>query len=320
MAAGGAALVEHDRGTRGVSGAVAWPIKFQIGARTLFAVRRRLVRVPLELDDVLGGRVPVLPPLPTGAAGWSVTSLPEALVEAVRPGGGITYLRQRYTRYHTDLSGTHAGWLGGLSGNARSGLKRKTKKLAEANGGTLDVRTYRSGDEMAVFHALARGVAARTYQEKLLGAGLPDDPAFVAGMRAKAAAGEAFGWLLCVNDVAIAYLYCPMTGGDVRYDYVGHDPAWNDWSPGSVLHAEAFATLFADPAARRFDFTEGEGQHKRQFSSAGTACVDLLLLRPGWTNRALVAALRGFNQMVESAKTARDWPVVGRLVDRVRRG
>jgi hypothetical protein len=302
-----------------VTAAVPWPVKFQVGARTLFTIPRRLVRVPLELRDVLAGTVPVLPPLPAGADGWSVTSLPEAQAAAL-PTAGIAFVRQRYTRYHTDLTTGFDAWFAGLSGNARSNLKRRTKKLAEANGGTIDLRSYRTPDELTTFHALARQVAARTYQEKLLGAGLPETSAFVATMRAKAAAGEAFGWLLFVADQPIAYLYCPMEGGDVRYDYVGHDPAWGDGSPGGVLHLHAFRDLFADPAARRFDFTEGEGQHKRQFSSGGTPCVDVLLLRATVTNRATVAAVQAFDGAVAAAKRARAWPVVGKAIDRIRRG
>ncbi|WP_082443304.1 MULTISPECIES: GNAT family N-acetyltransferase [unclassified Sphingomonas] len=297
-----------------------WPLKFQIGARTLFSIRRRLVRVPLELSDVLSGQAPVLPPLPAGADGWSVTSLPEPLLDAVRSDSGFAFVRQRYTRYHTDLTIGFDAWFAGLSGNARSGLKRKAKKLAEANDGSLDVRTYRTAQEMAEFHGLARRVAARTYQEKLLGAGLPDTMAFRAAMQGKGAAREAFGWLLFVGGTPIAYLYCPMTAGDVRYDYVGHDPAWSEWSPGSVLHLEAFRTLFAESAALRFDFTEGEGQHKRQFSTGETPCADLLLLRGTLGNRATVTALKAFDDGVARVKRARDWPVVGPLVARVRRG
>lgn len=297
-----------------------WPIKFQIGARTLFSIRRRLVRVPLELSDVLSGEVPALPPLPPGADGWSVTSLPEPLLERMRPDSGFAFVRQRYTRYHTDLTIGFDAWFAGLSGNARSALKRKAKKLAEANEGALDVRTYRTAQELAEFHGIARRVAERTYQEKLLGAGLPNDIPFRAAMQGKGARGEAFGWLLFVGGTPIAYLYCPMTAGDVRYDYVGHDPSWSEWSPGSVLHMEAFRTLFDEPAAQRFDFTEGEGQHKRQFATGGTACADLLLLRGTVGNRATVKALRAFDGGVARVKRARDWPVVGPLLARVRRG
>ena len=41
-----------------MTSAQSWPLKFQIGARTLFSIRRRLVRVPLELRDVLSGDAP----------------------------------------------------------------------------------------------------------------------------------------------------------------------------------------------------------------------------------------------------------------------
>ena len=43
--------------------AIPSSLAFQIGARTLFKIRRRLVRVALSLDEVLAGRVPALPPL-----------------------------------------------------------------------------------------------------------------------------------------------------------------------------------------------------------------------------------------------------------------
>ena len=39
------------------------PLKFEIGARTLIAISRSLVRVPLSLDDAREGRLPQLPPL-----------------------------------------------------------------------------------------------------------------------------------------------------------------------------------------------------------------------------------------------------------------
>ena len=69
-------------------------------------------------------------------------------------------------------------------------------------------------------------------------------------------------------------------GDTVIYAHVGHDPAFNDLSPGAVLQLEAMRDLFDEGGFARFDFTEGEGQHKRQFATGGVACVDLLLLRP----------------------------------------
>lgn len=299
-----------------MSVAAPLPLKFQVGARTLFSLRRRLVRVPLSLADVLADKVPVLPPLGAGDDGYLVTSLPEALADAVTAGHrGIRVVRQRYTRYHADLTGDADSWWASLSANTRSGLKRKAKKA-----GRMTVRRWRTPEEMQAFHAVARRIAETTYQERLLGAGLPDTPAFVADMLAQAAAGRVRAWTLEIEGVPAAYLYCPVRGRDVIYEYVGHDPAFAALSVGTLLHVEALRDLCADFDCDRFDFTEGEGQHKRTLSSGGVACVDLLLLRRTLANRAAVAALAAFDRSVALGKRAIGAAGGGDWVRKLRRG
>ncbi len=298
-------------------------LKFQIGARTLATVARRLVRVPFSLDAVLASsaeKAPfALPALPDEADGYLVTSLPETMLAGLDGNGLIAVVRQRYVRYHVDLAAGEAVWLAGLSGSARSGIKRKAKKLAAANGGALDIRRYHDAAAFVVFHPLARTVSAATYQEKLLGSGLPDDAASVRELRSLADADRLRAWLLFVEGAPVAYLCCTADGESLRYDHVGHDPAHNDLSPGAVLQVEAMRDLFAETRFARFDFTEGEGQHKRQFSTAGTACVDVLMLRPTLANRATLAALRGFDGAMASAKWAATHPALARFARRIRR-
>jgi hypothetical protein len=313
-------MVEHDRGTGGVN-AVTLPLRFQVGARTLASISRQLVRVPLDLDAVIAGRLPALPPLPSGADGYHVTSLPDerhgAMTEA--KGDMIAFVRQRYTRYYADLTIGHDAYLAAMSSNTRSGLKRKAKKLAVASGGTLDVRRFRTPEEMSAFHGVARRISVTTYQEKLLGAGLPEDAGFVQRMYALAAADRVRGWLLYVGEVPAAYLYCPTEGGTVLYQYLGHDPAFNELSPGGVLQMEAMRDLFAEGGLTRFDFTEGEGQHKRQFSTGGVACLDMLLLRPSLGNRMTTLALGTFDRGVALAKGGVARFGLGDLAKRIRR-
>jgi CelD/BcsL family acetyltransferase involved in cellulose biosynthesis len=290
-------------------------LAFQIGARTLFRVRRRLVRVGLGLDAVLAGAVPKLPPIGRDGDGYLITSLPQAVLGGVTRDGMLAFVRQRYTRYHADLTIGYDAWWAGLSGNTRSSLKRKAKRF-----GSLDVRRYRTPDELEAFHALARGVAAKTYQERLLGAGLPDSTNFVREMLRDGAADAVRAWLLFLDGGPVAYLYCPIHHGVVLYAYVGHDPAQAELSPGTLLHLEAMRDLFAEQRFRLFDFTEGEGQHKRAFATGGTECADVLLLRPTLANRATLAGLRGFDAGVALAKRGvarmglKDW------AKRVRRG
>ena len=298
-------------------------LKFQIGARTLATVARRLVRVSFSLDAVLAssaGTAPfALPALPDEADGYLVTSLPETMLAGLDGNGLIAVVRQRYVRYHVDLAAGEAAWLAGLSGSARSGIKRKGKKLAAANGGALDIRRYHDAAAFAVFHPLARTVSAATYQEKLLGSGLPDDTASVRHLESLAANDGLRAWLLFIAGIPVAYLCCTADGTSLCYTYVGHDPAHNELSPGAVLQVEAMRDLFMEKRFARFDFTEGEGQHKRQFSTGGTACADVLLLRPTLANRVTVMALQTFDRAIATAKRGATHPTLATLAKKIRR-
>jgi CelD/BcsL family acetyltransferase involved in cellulose biosynthesis len=298
------------------------PLNFRIGARTLMAVQRDMVRVPLSLDEAREGRLPVLPPLPRDAHGYVVTSLPEDRLEAMVYASGrmIGFVRQKYTRYYADLTGGFDAYMAGLSGNARQAAKRKAKKIAQVSGGDLDIRAYRTPAELETFHDIARRIALRTYQEKLMGEGLPATPEFIRGMLTAAAGDRVRAWLLFIAGEPAAYLYCPAHGETLVYEYVGHDPAFNDLSPGAVLQMEAFRDLFDEQKFDRFDFTEGDGQHKRQYSTGGVPCVDVLLLRPSLTNRVTTAALGGFNKTVAGGKALVEAVGLEKLSKKLRRG
>lgn len=297
-------------------------LKFEIGARTLMKVQRSLTRVPLSLEEAREGRLPQLPPLPREAHGYSVTSLPadRQVAMAYAAGGMLPFVRQRYTRYWADLTGDFDDWFAGLSSNTRQQLRRKGKKIASESGGDLDVRAFRTPEELEAFHDVARRISLRTYQERLLGSGLPDTPEFLTEMVGQAAAGQLRAWLLYIAGEPAAYLYCPIEGDTVLYAHVGHDPAFNDLSPGAVLQLEAMRDLFDEGQFARFDFTEGEGQHKRQLSTGGVDCVDLLLLRPSLANRLTTVALGGFNRGVAGAKKLVNAAGLDRVSKKIRRG
>ena len=300
--------------TAPITFAVLMPLRFQIGARTLLALPRRFVRLAWSLDDVLTGREQRrLPPLGR-ADGYCLTSLPEAGLGAVATAGFIAHVRQRYLRHYVDLTMGRAAWEAGLSANTRQSIRRKARRLAGA-AGAPHVRVYRTPAEIRTFHALARPLSARTYQERLLDTGLPDMPELLA----TAAADDAVrAWLLFHEGVAIAYLCCGAEGDTLRYDHVGHDPDYAKLSPGAVLQAEALRGLFGDRFGR-FDFTEGEGQHKRQLATGAVPCVDLLLFRRTPANRAALLALAGFDRAVALAKRLAQRGLAKRLADRVRR-
>lgn len=227
-------------------------------------------------------------------------------------GGRIRYIPRRYKRFFVSLTGrTFADYLAGFSSKSRSTLKRKLKRFAQRSGGRVDFRTYRSPAEMEDFYRHARDISRHTYQEVMFDMGLPDDAAFREEMRAAAGQDRVRAFLVFVDDRPAAYLYCPCADGVVEYRFLGYLQEFRQLSPGTVLLLLALESLFEDPQARVFDFTEGskEGGHKEYFADGWRQCADVYFLRPSLPNALLVLC-----------HTACDYAsgYAGRLLDRLR--
>jgi len=289
-----------------------YPLKFQIGARTLFSIDRRLIRVPFSLDAALAGHMADLPPL-ADADGYAITSLPESLIGQAEGHGLHAHVRQRYTRYFADFADGFDAYMAHFSGKSRATLKRKCKRFAEASGGSVDIRAYRTPDEIEAFAALAAPLSRKSYQHRLLDAGLPVDDRFRLEMSTRAAVDRVRAFLLFRQGRAVAYLYLPVAEDMLIYAYLGYDPEEADLSPGTVLQLEAIRLLAEEGRYLRLDFTEGEGQHKRLFATGGIACADVLLLRWTLKNRFAVGALAGFDTLVSKAKHLSTAPGFGWL-------
>lgn len=293
-------------------------LPLRIGARTLGHVRRRLVRIGIGLEEALAARPPALPPLAPGDDGYWLRGLPRACLAALPP-GLLAFPRQRYARAYAPLDGDLDAYMAGFSGKSRATLRRKARRFAEADGGRIDARLYRTPDEMAAFHALARSVSRRTYQERLLAAGLPEGAGAVAEMRALAERDAARGFLLFLRERPVAYLYLPAAGDTLVYAHLGHDPDAAALSPGSVLQLEAMRMLIAEGRFRFLDFTEGEGRHKALFGRGAVDSLDLLLLRPRFANRLAGNGLAAFDGGVALARAGARRLGVERLARRLAR-
>lgn len=281
---------------------IALPLR--IGARTLLTLRRRLVRCGMSLAEALDGQPPALPPLKPFDDGYLLTSVPTAQLDLlIRWHRDLkSFVRQRYARRYARLDQDFDDYLAGFSAKSRSTAKRKLRRFAEQSGGTIDLRCCRTEAEVEAFYAAARSVSAKTYQELRLNAGLPAGDAALAEMRALARVGKARGWLLYLGGAPIAYLWAPAEGETLIYAWLGYDPAFADLSPGTVLQLEAMRALMVERRFRLFDFTEGDGQHKRLFATDAVECVDLLLLRRAARPLAAGYALTGFDGAVALAK------------------
>lgn len=282
-------------------------LRVEVAGRAIGYVRRQLSVVPHGLDAALAGGAAVLPP--AGRDGWLLRSLPAQHLPALRAqlGGWLFAVRQHYPRHYIAMQGgSFDDWWQGFSAKTRSTLSRKARRLGDQFEGGFTVRSYRTPAEVAEFMEIAGDLSRRTYQARLMQAGLPCDEADVAQAVAAAADDKIRAFLLFAGGRAIAYLYLPVERDVLIYAYLGYDPDCADLSPGTVLHVEAMRALYGENRFRAFDFTEGDGAHKAQFGRATIACADILILRPTLRNRLTLAAMQGIDSAAARGKAVLD--------------
>lgn len=282
---------------------VATDIRFLLGDRCIARARRALVPLSYGLDTILAGRSLPPAPLPPGADGYRLQSAPAAMLEhlASEYPGLVASQPQIYARHYIDMALGHQGYLAQFSSKTRATLKRKMRKLADAGGGALDIRSYHRPEQLAGFFDAALPLSGQTYQARLLDAGLPGHAAFREEARTLAAADNLRAYILFLEGRAVAYLYLPVVGDVLIYAYLGYDQAIAALSPGTVLQMHALEALFAEQRFRYFDFTEGDGAHKALFGTGQVECATAFLLKPTLTNRALLTGHQAFNAVVEGS-------------------
>lgn len=216
--------------------------------------------------------------------------------------GYLTGGRQDYRRFYIDMAGGYDAYLARFSGKTRSTLRRKQRKLTDACGGECRMTEYRTPAEVERFLELTLPLSARTYQARLLDAGLPETSHARTDLLQLAEEDRLRCFLLSNGNTPIAYLALPIRGGTLVYAWLGYDPDWARLSPGTVLQMDALERLFSEERHRWFDFTEGEGAHKEMFATDHVACASFVLLRGNLPNRLLLGARAGFDAAVSGAK------------------
>lgn len=279
-----------------------YELKYRLGEITLGESHVNVLRKVYTLNEILSFTGdPELPSLPPGLDGYLLSNIPrEGVTGKIESAGGhLSYCLKSYLRCHIDMSGDFNGYQSKFSSKTRSSINRKVRKFGE-HAGRLDFRSYQTPGEISEFLALARGVSADSYQERLLDCGLPADERFAESALAAASRDEVRAFLLFSGERAVSYLYCPVVDGVLEYAFLGYVPEFARLSPGTVLQWLALEKLFAEKRFTAFDFTEGESEHKRFFSTHQTPCSIQLLLRPTVQTR-LTARL---HRSVDSASKA----------------
>lgn len=278
-------------------------LRFSVGDRVLWRARRNLVTFGWSLGDILSGQPKSLPILPEDADGYRLQSVPVAEIASMTTAlpGLITSAPQHYPRRYINMADGYDAYMARFSSKTRSTLGRKARKVAEASGGALDIRSFHSPSDVEAFFSGVAPLAAQTYQARFLDAALPVSQAFQKEALRLAADDNLRAFVLFIDGEAVAYLYLPVVEDVLVYAYLGYHPAYAHLSPGTVLQLEALKSLYAEQRFRFFDFTEGDGAHKALFSTHHVDCATVFLLKATARNRVLLSSQQAFNAGIAQA-------------------
>ncbi len=269
------------------------PLKFQLGDLTLFSVALPMqTRSDRLSDETAAVESPTRPgdPLERGSQGFMIRALPVAgeLPKLHAVDGFLRYVPLQYRHCYIDLRTSFDEYQNKFSSKTRATIKRKLRKFADHCGGKIAWKTFSTPDEMREFYRHAREVSRKTYQEKLLDAGIPDTDEFVREMERFATDGQVRGYVLFDGERPVSYLYCPVHDGTLIYAYLGYDPEYMQYSVGTVLQWLAVQQMFEEAIFKFFDFTEGQSDHKRLFATHELRCANVIFVRRTLPNMILL--------------------------------
>jgi hypothetical protein len=179
----------------------------------------------------------------------------------------VRYVPWQGGRYYVDLDGTFQEYLRRFKAKSRKNLTRSVRIIAEASCGTIDFREYRHVGDMSAFYAEASQITKKTYQHRLLKSGLPQTEDFCRRLVELAGLGRVRGYILFFRKSPVAFAYCTVQDDVLTYQIIGYDPAFQQYSPGTVLLHCILDRIFSERRFRVFDFGTGEASYKSFFST-----------------------------------------------------
>jgi len=150
------------------------------------------------------------------------------------------------------------------SANTRHNLKRYSKRLRDAFGDQLRVRTFRNPSEIETILSDTEAIAAKTYQRGL-GVGFVHSGATRQLMTLAANRGWLRAYILYVGSKPAAFWNGALYHRTFFTWSTGYDPDLSDLRPGTFLLERMLEGLCGEKAVDKVDFGFGDAQYKRDW-------------------------------------------------------
>jgi hypothetical protein len=217
--------------------------------------------------------------------------LPTEMPLLSRTGNYYRYLKAQYQHYYIRIQGTFEEYLRSFNPRTRPKILRRVRKFERVFNSPTLFREFRTPEELKEFWPLALQVSRATFQTRFLGQGLPKEKTFHRQAELSAHENAVRGYLLMAGSRPVSYVF-----GSVRkrrvfiYDYIGYDPYFAKFSPGTVLQYYILRRFFQEGTFEICDFSIGEGEHKRIFATHHVHCGDIYFLEKNALHHSMLMA------------------------------
>jgi len=165
------------------------------------------------------------------------------------------------------------------SANTRHNLKRYSKRLHDALGDQLTVRSFRNSSDVETILSDTEAIAAKTYQRGL-GVGFLGTDATRQLMTLAASRGWLHAHILYAGSKPAAFWNGLLYQRTFFTWSTGYDPHLSDLRPGTFLLERMLEKLCGEKAADEVDFGFGDAQYKRDWCDHEHFQVSQFLFAP----------------------------------------
>lgn len=151
----------------------------------------------------------------------------------------------------------------GLSADHRAQIRRKARKLLAAYPDRIRVGQFERPADVGPMIWDVEQIAKKTYQRGL-GVGFVDTPEMRRLLAMTAEKGQLRAYVLYLAENPSAFWIGTLFKGTFRSDYLGYDPAQENFSPGTFLLTKVVEDLCV-AGVREVDFGYGIERYKQQF-------------------------------------------------------
>jgi hypothetical protein len=166
-----------------------------------------------------------------------------------------------------------------LSANTRHNLKRYSKRLGEASGGQLTVKSFRDPSDVEWVLRDTEVIAAKSYHRGL-GVGFVHNDENSRLMKLAGNQGWLRAHILYLKGRPCAFWNGFLYGKTFFTSTTGYDPDFRDYRPGTFLLQKMFEDLCAERVADEVDFGFGDAQYKRDWCADHRLQASLFLFAP----------------------------------------